>query len=89
MQWYTPAAATLACGGKAVKLQKDGKTLLCKLGGVGAKFELEAVEGCDLTRICIRVTGKNRLRLSVACRLMKDGDSVTDKLYDTVPMSKW
>jgi len=86
---YTPAAVTPVCGGKAVKLEKDGKTLLCKIGGVGAKFETEAVEGTDLTRLCIRITGKTRLRLSVACRLLKDGDSVTDKLYDTVPLSKW
>ncbi len=86
---YTPASVTPVCGGKAVKLEKDGKILLCKLGGVSAKFETEAVEGCDLTRLCIRVKGKSRLRLSVACRLMMDGDSVTDKLYETTPMSKW
>lgn len=86
---YTPATATPVSGGRAVKLEKDGKTLLCKIGGVSAKFEVDAVEGSDLSRLSIRISGKSRLRLSVACRLMQEGESVKEKLYETEPISKW
>ena len=87
---YTPATVTLCNGNKSAKLEKDGKTLLCKVGGVGqAKFACEAVEGCDLTRMFIELDVKERLRLSVACALIDADESTTKKLYDTAPISTW
>lgn len=87
---YTPAKATLCLGGRGVRLEKDGKTLLCKLGGVGGvKFELSNVEATDLSKLSVCMEGKERIRLSVACRLLKEGETPSVKIYDTVPMSTW
>ncbi len=87
---HTPAKATLCLGGRAVKLEKDGKTLLCKLGGVGGvKFEVAPVEGTELSRLLVRMEGKERIRLSVACKLLEEGETPSVKIYDTVPMSTW
>ncbi|MBQ8416405.1 MAG: hypothetical protein IJX13_05860 [Clostridia bacterium] len=87
---YTPAAVTLCGGNKAAKLEKDGKTLLCKIGGLGqAKFAAEPVDGCDLTRLYIKTEVKERVRLSVACSLLSEGETHTKKLYDITPISAW
>ena len=87
---YTPATVTLSGGAKIAKLEKDGKALLCKLGGLGqAKFSAEPVDGCTLTRLSIRTAVKERARLSVACRLLADGDTLNQKLYDVSPISTW
>ena len=87
---YTPAAVTLCGGGKVAKLEKNGKTLLCKLGGLGqARFETETLENYGLTRLYIRAAVKERVRLSVACRLLAEGETVNQKLYDVKPISTW
>lgn len=87
---YTPATVTLCGGNKAAKLEKDGKTLLCKIGGLGqAKFAAEPVDGCDLTRLYIKAEVKERVRLSVACSLLAEGETHTKKLYDITPISAW
>lgn len=92
LRWtvYTPAAVTLCNGGKCAKLEKDGQTLLCKIGGLGqARFTVEPVENSALSRLTIRTEIKERARLSVACRLISDGDSVHQKLYEVAPISTW
>ncbi len=87
---YTPASVTLQGGNKIAKLEKNGKTLLCKAGGFGqARFATEAVPGCDLTRLYIEADVKERLRLSVACALLAEGETVTKKIYDPTPISNW
>ncbi|MBE6589420.1 MAG: hypothetical protein E7643_04505 [Ruminococcaceae bacterium] len=87
---YTPASVSVCMGGRALKLEKDGKTLLCKLGGVGGvKFEVTPMEGTELSRLRLCIEGKDRIRLSVACKLIGEGENASVKLYDTVPMSKW
>lgn len=87
---YTPASVTLLSGGKSARLDKDGNTLLCKIGGFGqARFECEAVEGCELTRLFIRMEVKQRLRLSVASTLVSEDEISTKKLYETAPISTW
>ncbi len=87
---YTPANVTLQGGNKIARLEKDGKTLLCKAGGFGkARFAAEPIEGCGLTRLYIEADVKDRLRLSVACTLLAEGESASKKLYDTTPMSNW
>lgn len=87
---YTPASVTLSGGAKIAKLEKNGKTLLCKIGGLGnAKFVTESVDGCDLTRLVIRASVKDRARLSVACRLIAADEPLSQKLYDVCPISTW
>ena len=87
---YTPATVTLQGGGRIARLEKNGKTLLCKAGGLGnARFTAEAVKGCDLTRLCIVADVKERARLFVACRQLMEGESAAQKLYDGKPMSTW
>ncbi len=87
---YTPASVTLTGGARTAKLEKDGKTLLCKLGGVGgARFAAEEVPGTALTRLTVAAEVKERVRLSVACRLIGDGEPTTQKLYDSTPISAW
>jgi len=87
---YTPAEVTVSGGGKIAKLECEGKTLLCKLGGLGqAKFAFEKVENCDLTRLYIRAEVKERVRLSVAARLIEEGESLQQKIYDVTPISTW
>ncbi len=87
---YTPAAVTVSGGGKIAKLEKDGKTLLCKIGGLGAaKFSVEEVPGCELSRLFIRAQVGERARLSVACRLLGCGEALKQSIYDLTPISNW
>ncbi len=87
---YTPAAVTLSGGNKIAKLEKDGKILLCKLGGLGgAKFSVESVEGTELCRLYIEADVKARFRLSVAASLISLEEPTSKKLYDPVPISAW
>ncbi len=87
---YTPAAVTVSGGGKIARLEKDGKTLLCKVGGLGAaKLTAEEVPGCNLTRLSIRVSVGERVRLSVACRLLGEGEALNQSLYELTPIANW
>jgi hypothetical protein len=70
---------------------QNGKTLACKLSGIGspARFTAESVEGTDLTCLTVRATAKDKVRIAVVCRLIGVGESAAQKVYDVVPMSKW
>ena len=86
---YT-SAKVLSASARTVLLERNGKKLLCKLYGAGSgRFACVAVDGSDLTRITVRVTVQEKLRMAVAFRLLNDGDSKSDKLYDLRPMSTW
>ena len=87
---YTDAQVKINGVGKSVALTKDGKTLLCKIGGFGtARFAVESVANSNLTRLYILAQVKEKLRLSVTCSLMNEDADVNQKRYETVPMSKW
>ncbi len=87
---YTAASVKLCGGSRVAKLEKDGKTLLCKLGGVGgARFAAEPVEGTALTRLTVKAEIKERMRLSVACALLEAGETISKKLYEQKPISTW
>lgn len=88
---WTKAEVKLSQSGRSAKLTQNGKTLACKLSGVGspARFEVETVEGSKLCRLVVRVAVKEKVRIAVVCRLLSDGDSPSKKVYDVVPMSKW
>ena len=87
---YTPAEVEILNGGKIAKLILNDKVLKCQIGGFGkAKFETEKVENCDLTRLYIKAEVKDRLRLSVAAKVIGEGDDFDAKLYDVAPISTW
>lgn len=88
---WTRAEVKLNQSGRAAKLLQNGKTLACKLCGVGspARFSVEPVEGTDLCRLVVRLSAKEKVRMAVVCRLIGDNESPAQKVYDVVPMSKW
>jgi hypothetical protein len=91
--WYvwTKADVTLNKSGRSAYLTQNGKTLLCKLGGVGspARFEAEVFGESGMTRLSVRVSVKERLRLAVSCKLLEAGESRYQKPYDLLPISRW
>ncbi len=87
---YTAAKVNILCGGKSAKLEQNGKILLCRLGGVGqARFAAEPMEGSALTRLSVRVSGKEKIRLSMACTLFTEDMTAAQKLYEGKPISTW
>lgn len=88
---WTRAEVKLNPSGRAAKLIQNGKTLACKLCGIGspARFDAEPVPNTDLCRLVVRVSAKEKVRIAVVCRLIETGESPAQKTYDVVPMSKW
>lgn len=87
---HTDATVTVAANGKTATLQKDGKTLVCRLSGASAaRFDTEAVAGTDVTRLIVKVPFESRLRLSVACRLLPEGESSTARFGETESIRAW
>lgn len=93
VEWsvWTRADVVLNKSGRTAKLTQNGKTLLCKLGGVGSPARFETVSYLDgaLTRIVVRLEVKERLRMFVACKLLKVGESTSQKLCENLPLSRW
>lgn len=86
---YTPAKA-ISASARTLVLELNGKRLLCKLSGAGnGRFTVAPVEGTDLKRITVQATANGKFRMAVACRLLADGESRSQKLYDLRPMSTW
>ena len=88
---WTEAEVTLNKSGRTAKLTRNGKTLVCRLCGVGspARFEAQNYPESGFTRLTVQVEVKERLRMAVVCRMLKDGETGNEKAYDMVPMSKW
>ena len=87
---YTPAQVEILSAGKVAKLTVGEKVLKCQIGGYGkAKFAVESVENSNLMRLYIQVTVKDRLRLSVAAKVIGEGEDFAQKLYDVSPISAW
>lgn len=87
---YTGANVSISCAGKTAKLEQNGKTLLCRLGGVGqARFQAEPIDGSTLTRLTVRISGKEKIRLSMACCLFEEGITTAQKIYEGRPISVW
>ena len=95
---YTPAEVEILNGGKVAKLTALDKVLKCQIGGLGkAKFECEKVEesnvpfnpALSLTRLYIKADVKDRLRLSVAAKVINDGEDFDQKLYEVAPITTW
>ena len=88
---YTRAEVALNASGRAAKLTINEKTLLCRLCGVGspARFTVEAIGDGGLSRISVRMEGKDRLRMAVVFRLMGEDDSISERHYEITPISKW
>ncbi|MBQ7346328.1 MAG: hypothetical protein IJW55_00035 [Clostridia bacterium] len=88
---WTRAEVTLNKSGRTAKLTQNSKTLVCKLCGIAspARFETKQIEGSDLTCLTVHVTGKDKLRMAVVCRMLGEGESASQKMYDVIPMSRW
>ncbi len=88
---WTRAEVKLTASGRAATLTQNGKTLACKLAGVGApaRFEVKTYENTDLKSLTVCVQGKEKLRMAVVCRLLAEGESPSQKAYDIIPMSRW
>ena len=86
---YTPAQV-LSASARTVVLKLNGQMLVCKLSGAGnARFAWEAMENSPFVRITVRASVKDKLRMAVAFRLLREGDSKSEKLYELRPMSAW
>jgi hypothetical protein len=85
----TFADVQISKSGRSAVLTRNEKKLGCKLCGVSARFELntEAESGMKTLTVC--VSGKEKCRMAVVCRLLADGEKATEKVYDVVPMAKW
>ena len=88
---YTDAEVAASPAGRSLKLKKNGKTVLCRLCGVGspARFVAEPVEGTSMTHLTVRVEVKERVRMAVACRLIAEDASFGERLYEIAPISTW
>ena len=86
---WTRADVELSRSGRAAVLKQNGKTMVAKIGGVSAKFTVEKVQNTDLTVLKVCVNVKEKMRMAVVCRLLADRESITEKAYDLIPMSKW
>ena len=87
---YTPAEVEVLNGAKIAKLTAGDKVLKCQIGGFGkAKFAAEKMENSNLTRLYIRAEVKDRMRLSVAAKVIGENDDFEAKLYEVAPISAW
>ncbi len=86
---YTPAKV-ISASARTLLLELNGKRLLCKLYGAGnGRFSVTSVENTDLKRITVQAAVSGKFRMAIACRLLADGESKSQKLYDLRPMSTW
>ncbi|MBE6602398.1 MAG: hypothetical protein E7637_07865 [Ruminococcaceae bacterium] len=88
---WTKASVKLSPSGRSAILTQNGKRMGCKLCGIGspARFTLQTVEGTEWSCLQVRVSGKEKLRMAVVCRLLADGEKATEKVYDVTPISRW
>lgn len=88
---WTRAGVSVVPSGRAVKLEQNGKTMLCRLCGVGApaRFEARCFEESGLTSITVRISGKEKLRMAVVCRMLAEDDMISKKVYELTPISRW
>ncbi|MBQ9760014.1 MAG: hypothetical protein IJW16_01565 [Clostridia bacterium] len=88
---YTPAEVVINKSGRVAKLTLNGKTMICRLAGVGspARFMAETVGESGLSHLSVRVDVKERLRMAVVCYMEREGESLNIRHYEMTPMSKW
>lgn len=86
---WTRAEVKLNKSGRVATLIQNGRTMECRLSGIGypARFECRAVEGSDLSRLCVTVEGRDKLKMAVSCQLIEEG--LEKKDYEFTPMSRW
>lgn len=88
---WTEAEVDVNKSGRMAKLTVNGKTMVCRLAGVGSPAKIEAVpyQESGFTRLEVRVPVKNGLRVALVCRMLKDGETGSEKYYDMTPISRW
>lgn len=90
-QFWTKAEVKLNASGRVATLKKDGKTLACRICGIGSpvRFEAKVIEGSSMTCLEVRANGKNKLRVAFVCRLLAEGESAASRVYEVAPISRW
>lgn len=86
---WTCATVEKVGKGRTLKLTKNGKTMLCRLCGVSALFEVEQVQDTEWSRISVRLPEKQRVRMAVVCRLQDEEQTATKSSYDMQPIGTW
>ncbi len=88
---WTDAAVNVNKSGRMAKLTRNGKTMVCRLCGVGSPAKIEAIEYAEsgFTKLEIRVPVKSSIRLALVCRMLKDGETGSEKYYEMTPISRW
>ncbi|MBQ8212545.1 MAG: hypothetical protein IJZ80_00925 [Clostridia bacterium] len=89
--FWTKAEVKLNASGRVATLKKDGKTLACRISGIGSpvRFEAKSIEDSGMTCLEVRANGKEKLRVAFVCRLLAEGESAASRVYEVVPMSRW
>jgi len=85
---WTRAEVKIASGRSAI-LEQNGRRMGCRLCGVLARFELQPYEGSDWKCLSVRVVGKEKVNMAVVCRLLEDGERLSDLSYEIQPIAKW
>ncbi len=91
MVWnaWTAATVTKVGKGRVLKLTQNGKTMICRLCGVSALFEVEQMKDTEWSRISVRLSGKKRVRMAVVCCLQDEEQAVGRSPYDMRPIAMW
>ncbi len=93
VEFYLWTRAEVELKGKSARaaiLTLDGKRLGCRLGGAaGAAFVLDTFEGTDYKRLRVRLEDRERVRLTLTCRLLAKEERTVPAAGETVPISKW
>ncbi len=91
MHLWTEADVKLNKSGRMAKLTRGGKTLVCRLCGVGspAKFTCTPYGESGFTCLEVRVPVKERLRIALVCRMLGEGETGSEKYYTVTPMHRW
>ena len=65
--------------------------MVCRLSGVGspAKFELVPYEESGVTHVRVSVKGKDRLRMALVCRILREGETGNENFYKITPIGRW
>lgn len=86
---WTTATVEKVGKGRSLKLTKNGKTMICRLCGVSALFEVETFRDTEWSRISVHLVGKQRVRMAVVCYLEDEEHTAARSPYEVLPISTW
>lgn len=88
---WTEADVAVNKSGRMAKLTRNGKVMVCRLAGVASPAKLEAVPyaGSGFTELTVRVSVKSSMKLALVCRMLKEGETGSEKYYEMTPIHRW